>query len=298
MDISLCGELGLIAHLSKRLKIGDDCACVPFSGKTLLLTVDASAEGIHFDQSFLSPYQIGYRALACAISDIAAMGGLPLYALISLSIPKTSDLEFIDSLYSGMEEIASGLSIEIVGGDTISSEKLAISVTIVGEAEKPVPRSGAEQGELIGVSGRLGGARRGLILLKERVPGQERLKKRYISPYPRIEEGRRLSPYISSMIDISDGLLIDLHRLSEASKKGMQMEKGKIPIDDGATLEDALTGGDDYELLFTFPEEYREKIEEIGGYVIGRVTEIGGVFLDDREIEPKGYDHFQNKGEV
>ncbi|MDI6752674.1 MAG: AIR synthase related protein, partial [bacterium] len=97
----ISSELGLIEHLSKRLKIGDDCACIPFSSKTLLLTVDTSAEGIHFDQSLLSPYQIGYRALACAISDIAAMGGLPLYALIALSIPETSDLEFIDSLYSG-----------------------------------------------------------------------------------------------------------------------------------------------------------------------------------------------------
>jgi len=293
MNLSLCGELGLIEHLSKRLKIGDDCACIPFSGKTLLLTVDTSCEGIHFDQSFLSPYQIGYRALACAISDIAAMGGLPLYALIALSIPKTTDLEFIDSLYSGMCEIASAFSIEIVGGDTVSSEKLAISATIVGEAERPVLRSGAKVSELIGVSGKLGGARRGLILLKEKVPGQENLKKRYSLPYPRIEEGKRLSAYVSSLIDISDGLLIDLHRLSLASKKGMQMEKGKIPIDDGATLEDALTGGDDYELLFTFPEEYRKKIEEIGGYVIGRVTEARGVFLDGRETEPKGYDHFQ-----
>ncbi|MEK9150109.1 MAG: AIR synthase related protein, partial [Candidatus Desantisbacteria bacterium] len=108
--MNLC-ELGLIEHLSKRLKIGDDCAVIPFSGKNLLLTVDTSAEGIHFD-TFLSPDQIGYRALACAISDIAAMGGIPLYALIALSIPEISDLEFIDSLYSGMEEIASGLSIE------------------------------------------------------------------------------------------------------------------------------------------------------------------------------------------
>jgi thiamine-monophosphate kinase len=288
----LSNELILIKHLSRRLKIGDDCACIPFQGKTLLLTVDTSAEGIHFDQSFLSPQQIGYRALACAISDIAAMAGSPLYALIALSIGETADLEFIDSLYSGMQEITSNFSVEIVGGDTISGEKLVISATIVGEAERPVLRSGAKEGELIGVSGRLGGARRGLILLKEDVAGQENLKKRYISPVPRIEEGKRLSSYVSSMIDISDGLLIDLYRLSEASKKGMQIEKERIPVETGATLEDALSGGDDYELLFTIPSEHREKIKGLGGCIIGRVIEAKGIFLDGEKIEPKGYDHF------
>jgi thiamine-monophosphate kinase len=294
MNLASIGETGFLTRLAKRLNIGDDAAILPFIDKDILLCCDTSVEGLHFDQRFFSPCQIGYRAIACAVSDIAAMGGLPLYALIAISLPPSIDIDLVDELYSGIYDLAESFNIKIVGGDTTASDRIVITATILGEAKRPVKRSGARPGDLIGVTGRLGGASAGLRFLREGVAGAGHLKMRYLAPVPRIEEGRRISLYATSMIDISDGLIMDLFHLSISNKKGVAIERERIPVADGADVEDALYGGDDYELLFTFKSESLSEIEGVGATVIGEVIDGEGVFLDGKEAEIRGYNHFKD----
>ncbi|MEW6102279.1 MAG: thiamine-phosphate kinase [bacterium] len=289
MRLSKIGEFGLIKNLKKTLPIGDDAYIVPQKEKNLLFCCDTSIEGTHFSLDFSSFYEIGYRACASSISDIAAMGGIPFYALIALGVPRDYELSAIFKIYSGMKDIAAGFDMKIVGGDTIESEKLIITVSILGSAEKPITRVGSKPGDLIGVTGRLGGAKKGLQILKEGLQGFENLKKRYLLPSPRIKEGLILKDFATSMIDISDGLMMDLYHLSTSSNNGMSIKKRLIPIEDGADFSDCFYS-DDYELLATFPTK-----TTIPSFItiIGEVISKKGVFLDGERIETKGYEHFR-----
>lgn len=288
MKLKEIGEAGLLSHLAKTFDIGDDAYIIPYKDKSFLFCCDTSYEGIHFDRALSSFYEIGYRACSSCISDIAAMGGIPLYALVSLGTSKEEGLSQITELYAGMQDIASSFNMKIVGGDTIASERLIITISILGEAEKPITRDKAKIGDLIGVTGKLGGARRGLLMLKEKIDGFELLKQRYLRPFPRIKEGLILKEFATSMIDISDGLFLDLERLSFASNNGMSIKKELIPIEDGASFEDVFYS-DDYELLFTFPPNKNIDFATI----IGEVIEKQGVFLDKERIDVKGYEHFR-----
>lgn len=288
MKLKEIGECGLVSLLEKTLPIGDDAYIIPCEDKSLLFCCDTSQEESHFDINLSPFYEIGYRACASCISDIAAMGGIPLYALVSLGVSKEYELSRITELYAGMKDIASCFDMKIVGGDTIESNRLIITISILGEAEKPITRRGSNVGDLIAVTGRLGGAKRGLEVLKQGLQGFEALKKRYLMPMPRVKEGLILKEFATSMIDISDGILLDLQRLSQASNNGMSIKKGLIPIEDSASFEDSLYS-DDYELLFTFREN--RKIDF--ATVIGEVVKEKGVFLDKEKIEPKGYEHFR-----
>ncbi|HAW49913.1 TPA: thiamine-phosphate kinase [bacterium] len=290
MKLFELGEWSLIDHLAKTLPIGDDAYVIPQKENSLLFCCDTSVDGIHFDRDIMSFYEIGFRACACSISDIAGMGGVPLYALVALGIPKDCEFSKVTELYSGMNDIASFFNMKIVGGDTVESDKLVITISVLGETEKPITRDGSKAGDFIGVSGKLGGSKKGLQILREDRQGFENLKKRYIMAMPRVKEGLILKDMVTSMIDISDGLVMDLYHLSWASKNGMSIKKGLVPIDEGASLDDALFGSDDYELLFTFSKDV-----SIPGFatVIGEVINKEGVFLDGEMIEPKGYEHFR-----
>ncbi|MEW6007610.1 MAG: thiamine-phosphate kinase [bacterium] len=289
MRLSEIGEFCLISNLKKTLPIGEDAYIILQEDKSLLFCCDTSVEGRHFLPSLSSFYEIGYRSCASCISDIAAMGGNPLYCLIALGVPGDYELSVIEKLYSGIKDISAGFDMKIVGGDTIELEKLIITVSILGEAKKPITRYGSKPGDVIGVTGRLGGAKKGLDVLKEGLQGFENLKKRYLLPMPRIKEGLVLSNFATSMIDISDGLIMDLHHFSTSSNNGMSIKKRLIPIEEGASFEDAFYS-DDYELLFTFPSKI--PLPEFAT-IIGEVIDEKGVFLDGERIEIKGYEHFR-----
>ncbi len=216
------------------------------------------------------------------------MGGIPLYALIALGVPKDYELSTISKLYSGMQDIANFFNMKIVGGDTIESDRLIITVSILGGGEKPIRRNTSKIGDLIGVTGKLGSSKKGLQVLKEKWQGFENLKKKYLMPIPRIKEGLILKEFATSMIDISDGLLMDLENLSTSSNNGMSIQRDLIPIEDGADFEDVFYS-DDYELLFTYPVE--KTLPEFAT-IIGEVVSEKGIFLDGERIEPKGYEHF------
>ncbi|MEW6481612.1 MAG: thiamine-phosphate kinase [bacterium] len=289
MRLSKIGEFCLLENLKKTLPIGEDAYIIPQKDKGLLFCCDTSVEGRHFLTSLSSFYEIGYRSCASCISDIAAMGGNPLYCLIALGVPGDYELSAIFKIYAGMKDIAAGFDMKIVGGDTIESEKLIITVSILGSAENPIARSGSKPGDLIGVTGRLGGAKKGLEVLKKGLQGFENLKKRYLMPTPRIKEGLILKDIATSMIDISDGLILDLYHLSTSSNNGMSIKKDIIPIEEGASFDDVIYS-DDYELLFTFPSQTPfPKFATI----IGEVVDEKGVFLDGEKIEAKGYEHFR-----
>ena len=242
------GEFGLIERIAKGIKldssvikgIGDDCAVVKFSkDKYLLFTADMLIEDVHFRRT-AAPYCIGHKALACSISDIAAMGGEPKYALVSLGLPKNLPVSFVDGIYKGIKALAGKFGINIVGGDTNRSDKIIIDVAIAGLVEKDnlVKRDGAKAGDIIIVSGSLGGSRRG----------------RHLNFTPRLKEACFLvnNFKINAMIDISDGLVSDLGHILKQSKVGAVVYEQFIPQSPQAkSIDEALFMGEDFELLFT-----------------------------------------------
>ncbi len=314
------GELGLIKRLAKRLPldddrvvagIGDDAAVIKAKGnKFSLFTIDTLIENIHFTLDTLSPYQIGWKSLAANLSDIAAMGGLPQYALVSLGLKPGTSIKFVDSLYRGLKTLAGKYGVSIVGGDTVQSpHQLTITIALSGEVERKhlVLRSGARVGDRILVTGDLGAS------------AAHRLQGRYLPCQPRVEEAativKKFRP--TSMLDLSDGLAGDLRRICEAGKVGANIRLDKIPISRRThkiarelgqdPLRLALEGGEDYELLFTLPG--REVDKFISGMkfplsLIGEITgKKGEILLVDEDgrsypLKAGGYEHFAATGPV
>lgn len=289
------GEFGLI-DLLKRYKgsgaavikgIGDDTAVVPLDAKRyLLLTTDMLMEGVHFERK-TPPRLIGRKALACSISDIAAMGGVPRYALVSLGVPGNLPWAFVRDLYKGMDTLAREFGVGIVGGDMIKSAKVVINIALTGETGKDevVYRSGARPGDLIFVTGPLG---------KSLSTGW------HLKFIPRIKEAqylvRRVKP--TSMIDISDGLAADLGHILEESKVGAILEEKNIPRRAGATLRQALYDGEDFELLLTVSRRKAALLKRHKFYPIGEIVQrTKGLMLRDAnqklmKIALRGYTHF------
>jgi thiamine-monophosphate kinase len=298
MLITKLGEFGLIERFRKSIKLdksvikgsGDDCAVLAFDkDKYQLFTCDMLVEGIDFYHNE-NPYLIGRKALAVSISDIAACGGTPCYCLVSLALPKDSHLNFVDKLFKGMLDLANRYKINIVGGDLSRAKALSIDVSMLGMVEKKnlVLRNGAGIGDIICVTGSLGGSIRGKHL-------------RFI---PRLKEARFLAENFSihSMIDISDGLVQDLGHILKASKKGAIIYEDLIPINKAARgLGDALYSGEDFELLFTLSRQEAQKLltkNRKDFRPLGEITQLNyGLKLIDRkgkekDIRIKGFRHF------
>ncbi|MEW6170778.1 MAG: thiamine-phosphate kinase [Candidatus Omnitrophota bacterium] len=296
--INVLGEFGLINKLTKKIKldktvfkgVGDDAAVLNFSkNKYLLVTSDMLIEDVHFLKD-VKPFYIGYKALACSISDIAAMGGLPRYAVISIGLPPNLELKFVQDIYKGILSLASKFKINIVGGDTNKSDKIIIDVSLMGFVEKNnlVLRSGAKKGDSIFVSGTLGGSIYG----------------KHLKFIPRIKESRWLviNSKPTSMIDISDGLVSDLGHILEQSKVGAVIYEKLLPINKKAkSLNEVLYMGEDYELLFTAePKSAKKLIKSKSNFTeIGKVVdESRGLSLIDKncrevKLNPhKGFRHF------
>lgn len=327
-------EFSFINHLRTRIKsgdkriisqIGDDAAVIRQSGdRDLVVTTDLLVEDIDFIIRLTTPRLLGHKALAVSLSDIAAMGAHPKWALLSIGVPeKTWRSKFLDQFYDGYLELASVHKVSLVGGDiSRTTAKIAIDSIVVGETYKgqAIKRSGARPGDRIFITGSLGGAAAALRLLKQlsrtqlnkrSTAGNSRdsLILRQLAPDARVGWGivlgdKRLA---SAMIDISDGLSSDLHHLCVESKVGATIDAGALPIDraiKALALADplalALHGGEDFELLFTVPQDKVPLLPRSRGGVpvteIGRITRSKGLFLlqdgKKRSLQPRGFKHF------
>lgn len=254
--------------------IGDDCAVIPSPrSQDLLLKADLSIEGVHFTRDS-KPEEIGARAVARSLSDIAAMGGTPLYCLISMAIAPWTDARWIERFYRGVLKLLRKTKTELAGGDISHADQFVCDVMLCGSVAKgsALLRSGARARDALYVSGPLGGWRH----------------KREI--VPRLEFGRKLIGIATACMDISDGLALDLHRLCRES--GVAAELEHVPLLKDATLDQALHDGEDYELLFTAPPRAKVAGIRIGNIVKGKP---GAVRLNGKKLAPKGYDHFQQR---
>jgi len=305
--------------------IGDDASVtLQAGGRHLLATTDILIEGTHFKRGWTTPYLLGRKALSISLSDVAAMGGEPLFYLVSIALPPDTDKQFLDELYRGLSDCGKEHGAALAGGNTAKTKgAMMVATTLFGEAQEreTIYRSGARQGDIIYVTGCLGDAALGLRLLKKY--GGAALKKkafrkpvmRQLDPSPRMKTGRSLAKkrLASAMIDISDGLALDLRRLCEAGGVGAAIEAKRIPLcaglkrlfpvakaADGVRL--ALTGGEDYELLFTAPEKAAKKISALSSRdvpitPIGMITSTKGVCITGMNGKPlkiykAGFEHF------
>jgi len=341
-DLSALGEFGLIDELTNDLKmkhsstlkgVGDDAAVIqPQTGKVMLVSKDLLIEGIHFDMVYTPLKHLGYKAAVVNISDIVAMNGTPKQLLVGLGVSSKFSTEAIQEIYAGIKKACEIYQVDLVGGDTTSSVSgLFLSITIIGEAdpEKVVYRKGAMPNDLLCVSGDLGGAYMGLLLLEREkteflanpnmqpdLTDKEYLLERQLKPEARTGVLKLLSDadvMPTSMIDISDGLASEALHLCKNSETGCVIYEEKIPIDQ-LTFDTAkefsivpsvaaLNGGEDYELLFTVKQSDFEKVSKMEGIsIIGYMTDISeGEYLitnDNQAIplEAQGWDALKKRG--
>ncbi len=301
MKLSQIGEFGLIDLIAKHepklpstlIGIGDDAAVLKAKDKYQLITTDTFIENVHFTLKRTSFFDLGRKALAANISDIAAMGGYPTHALVTIGLPKKITVKQVQQLYQGINSLARRYQIDIVGGDTIASPReVVISITLLGEVEKRhlLTRSGAKPGNLILVTGAFGG------------PAAIKFKIQKSKVKIRVREARAIakSRAATSMIDSSDGLMRSVLELCKASRTGARIYEDLVPIARGASLAQALYGGEEYELVFTAKKKDLSKLRRIVKVsVVGEmVPRKFGVMLVDsygRIKPPKsgGYEHFK-----
>ncbi|MEE8574928.1 MAG: thiamine-phosphate kinase [Thermodesulfobacteriota bacterium] len=331
MELKDLGELDFITGLKEGFAetgpriikaIGDDTAVtVQDSASYLLTTTDTLTEGVHFSREYFDPFMLGRKALFVSLSDIAAMGGSPLFFLSSITLPASTEERFLRELYLGFKDAATEYNTPLVGGNTTSApDAITLTTTVVGEVPKGevVLRSGANEGDAIFVTGILGDSALGLRILSsgESAVGSEDVVSRHLAPAPRLRAGRLLAErgLATAMIDVSDGLVLDLKRLAYDSKVGVEVNVDSIPLSgffrealakEPELMELALSGGEDYELLFTAPAENRAALKEIAKETGVSITEIGrvvekkrGISIFDKEgnpVKPRrdGYEHFK-----
>lgn len=320
MKLSQLGEFGLIELIkSSQVKqrstiigIGDDAAVleIPSSklqtpnsllrtkGKLLLVTTDALVENVHFKLKETSFYDLGYYSLFVNVSDISAMGGYPTHAFVTLALPKETNVSDVKEFYRGLNSLAKKVKVDVVGGDTTASTSgWFISITLLGEVEREnlLTRSGAKVGDLICVTGRFGGA------------ASRNFKLQTSNFKTRTKEGRIIakSQLATAMIDSSDGLVRSVLEIGKASKVGALIDEIKVPIAKGATLQQALHGGEEYELVFTLPKNNLNKLRHLlGGKNFTVVGEIKNkswkVSLRDKQgkisrVTKGGFEHFHDQ---
>lgn len=293
-DAAPVGEIG----------VGDDAAVITSPAGYILLTTDVLVEGVDFELDWCTGTDLGWKAIAVNVSDIAAMGGTPSHALATLMVEPSTPVSLVDGIIDGMGGGAEHWGLSLSGGDISRADKLAVSIALMGRVEEPILRSTARPGDAICVTGALGGAAGGLALLKGDhtldSEARRRLGRRLLRPEARLAEGVSLvGAGATSMIDISDGLVIDLERLMSASGTGCEVDPTALPIDGDlrdvppvvpgfGIVRSALSGGEDFELLLTIAED---RIAEATAAIaptplkrIGVVTE-GPMMVWDRTLE-------------
>lgn len=331
------GEFGFIARFSRDflrklppgpLGIGDDCAVIPWKGrKKLLVTTDLLIDGVHFLRERISPLDLGYKSLAVNLSDIAAMGGSPRWAFLSIAIPPGTEVAWLDEFFRGWRQLALRTGVHLLGGDTTKSRNgLVINVVILGEADgKNIRyRSSARPGDIVAVTGNLGDSEGGLRLILKNIPDnklkpEERyLVKRHYRPRPHLEEGRFLAsqPEVRAMMDVSDGIDSDLRRIMERSGCGVRVSLEQLPVSSalkkccrkfGWNLDEvAAAGGEDYCLLLTVaPEKFTSLAEKFYRRFGRPLPAIGHIIAEKNRLQylrnghqvslgSSGYDHFKH----
>jgi thiamine-monophosphate kinase len=326
MKVSKLGEFGLIDLISKLigtpskgnlvLGIGDDTCAWKNDAGIELVTIDTLVENVHFTLNTISYEELGWKSLAVNVSDIAAMGGIPLYALVSLGLPGDTDVDDIKKLYEGMLELANQCDVTIAGGDVVRAPQLTISISIMGKTLNDVilKRSAAQPGDQIAVTGYLGTSAAGLRMLIDKLKLDDEttslLRKAHQRPHPRVTEGQTLvKSGVKAAIDLSDGLMSDLGHICRMSMVGANIHMDKVPINpivrenfkESAT-ELTLAGGEDYELLFTAKPDIIDKVRKLTTTSITVIGDIiseqaGMVVLLDAEgtrinLKQEGWDHF------
>ena len=334
-EIKDLGEFGLIDFLTDDIElqqksseygVGDDAAVINPEGKRVLVSTDMLMEGVHFDLTYVPLKHLGYKSAVVNFSDIAAMNAIPTQITVSIALSNRFSLEAVEEFYKGLKMACKAYNVDIVGGDTTSSKAgLAISITVVGlvDNEDIVYRNGAKEGDLICVSGDLGAAYAGLLILEReksvfkanpdmqpQLEGNDYLLERQLKPEARVDivkilKESEIKP--NSMMDVSDGLASEVKHICKQSKLGAAIYEDKLPIDQKTwdlarefnmdpTLY-ALNGGEDYELLFTVPQSDFEKLKNIPEVsIIGYTTDVGsGINLITKNnvsapIEAQGWD--------
>jgi thiamine-monophosphate kinase len=338
-ELSDLGEFGLIEHITKGIKlknksslygVGDDAAVISNKNKLTLVSTDLLVEGVHFDLTYTPLKHLGYKAAVVNFSDIYAMNGTPEQITVGIALSNRFSLEAVDELYEGIKMACEAYNVDLVGGDTTSSlSGLFLSVSVIGSAAKDevIYRNTAKEGDLICVSGDLGAAYMGLLVLEREkqvykvnpdmqpdLEGLDYILERQLKPEARNDiakmlQGINVKP--TSMIDVSDGLASDIKHICTGSKTGCQIYTDKLPID-SVTMNTAaefqidpntavMNGGEDYELLFTIKPDDYEKIKDISGIaVIGHMTDgESGMNLVTSDgmaiaIQAQGWDGLKN----
>ncbi len=335
MKIGELGEFGLIDLLADLIReeglrytkdqrghrlllgIGDDTAAWENVSSTVeLFTTDTMVSGVHFLSDRISWEDLGWKALAVNYSDIAAMGGVPLYSIVTLGLPEETNVEDIVGMYRGMISLCRNYGGTIVGGDVVSSPVMFVTVALTGTSDgPPLTRGSAMVGDQVAVTGNLGSSGGGLRMFLEGLTFEEEiaelLREAHSRPKPRISEGLALrNKGVKAAMDISDGLVDDLSKLCRSSKVGAIINADKVPVHPGLReafpkdwLSLALNGGEDYELVFTAT---RDIMAEASSKLKGQVTVIGEIVLGEEErvkvidesgqpisVEGRGWDHFR-----
>lgn len=334
MTIRDMGELNIIQGVKELFDnpaplgvegIGDDCAIIPYGKESsLLITTDLLIENTHFLRNKIHPSELGYKALAVNLSDIAAMGGQPLYAFLSIGLPGNISTQWLDQFFQGIKSIADPFNVLILGGDTSRAESIVINFTIIGSIKTThiKKRSHAKEGDIICCTGFLGGSAAGLRLLLENLPSDSPIAKRLIQdhyrPYPHVAQGQWLSHYpgVHAMMDLSDGLASDIQRIMEQSHCGARIQLDALPLSEDLVniselygwpaKEMAAIGGEDYSLVLTIEEKAFESIAEAYQNQFGHPLHQIGRIVSEREgliwlgshnesirLKHKGFEHFK-----
>ena len=333
MKLKDIGEFGLIDKIRKKFKtkskdiligIGDDTSVIKTrDGNYELYTTDIIIEDVHFNLRYTKPYQIGRKALSVNISDIAAMGGIPKFALVSIGLSKDYSWKFTSEIFRGIKKCANKFGVHIVGGDTVSSKKIILNIALIGEVEKEylTMRSGAKVGDKIFATGSLGNSSCGLELLKRKnnkdvpINTYQYLVNSHLLPNPALKLIREILKIakLNSMIDISDGLIGDIVKLSKESKVGFKIYQDLVPVSKELkltskflkknALDFALHRGEDYEFLFTankrftnfLLDKFKERISCIGE-ILQKEEGYNLVDKDGKKlkIEDRSYNHFSS----
>jgi thiamine-monophosphate kinase len=320
------GEFGFIDRISRHISggdhvlvgPGDDCAVIQSGGKVLLVTCDASLENIHFDCAQASAEEIGWKAAAGAISDIAAMGGLPQHLVVTLGAPASTPVSDLDEMYNGIRGVASPFNTVVIGGDTIRSPHgLLLDITVLGEAPdgKYLLRKGAHSGDMLVVTGTPGRSAAGRLARGEGMDSPA-LEEAHYHPLPRVAEGQWLNQReeVHALVDVSDGVVQDAGHIACASNLGVAFTSASVAIDPvlvdfciqrGESIQDyVFYGGEDYELAFavaadrceTLLRDFREAFD-IPVHILGEFSDtFTGTLVDGEPPQSTGWDHF--KGEA